>query len=143
MKATKVQTTVTIRPEDKDLLKEIQNEFHGYNVSDPTKPKYLTTEEALELLLEVATDRRFKQVQSTDEESGELLFDDEGAPIMEPVDLFEITANRIIGDRQKRTRTSQVAAVKGQLSEATAELEALRALLAAKGIELPTAPAGE
>ena len=116
-KAVKKQHTLTARERDKQLIEELAQEFFGPSKSDPTKPKFLTSEEMVQILLMVATDARFKTVEVTDE-NGEAVYDEDGVIITETIDRIEAAANVVIAERDAVDLEKQIEAAKALLAAA-------------------------
>ncbi len=122
--AKKKQHTMTANEGTKAKIMELAREFHGYNVSDPEKKKFLTSEEVLDVLYVVATDRRHK-VNYVYDEAGEAVFDEDGQPVTETIDLIEVEAKRIIAERDAGRAANTVSTLSAKLAAAETALLAL------------------
>lgn len=120
----KPQHTITVEENDKNFLKLIQDEFYGPQASNPDEKRFLSTNEAFSVLMQVATNHRFSYVQKVDEH-GAGIFDKDGQPEMDTIDNFEVEAMKIIEARDMSRKTATV-------SRLQAQIEALKAELAAK-----------
>lgn len=128
---------ITVSETAKKFLEDFKSEFSGPSISDPEKPKFLTSEEAIDALIEAVTDRRISYVQSTDE-NGNPVFDGDKQPVMEAVDHLAVSAQKQIDSREG---TFRAGSAKDKLAKAEAELANTRALLASLGFKdghLPT-----
>lgn len=91
----------------------LKNEFKGPGA---TKETPLTSVEAFDLLLSVASDRRFGAHQKHDDETGEALFDTDGQPEMVHVDLFEKEAEKIFKNRGNTSNKSKIEKLKAKMA---------------------------
>lgn len=119
------QHTITVTESDKAFLKDLQGEFYGPQASNPDGKRYLSTEEAFHVLLEVATSNRFTTVEATDE-NGDVVYDEDGNLVMERIDRFEMEARKLISAREfgRTSPTAKVSALEAQIAALKAELAA-------------------
>jgi hypothetical protein len=151
--AIKKQFNVGSRQADKETIAELCSEFTRPAAVAKAPPVKMSEKEALEVLLTVATDRRFKSSPKVDED-GYSILDTDGTPEMETVDLFEVEWEKIkardYGDNAAKTPRitattqsliEQVRTLGKQLAMSEGEIQAMihNALAAAK----PAAPVEE
>lgn len=125
LKTKKVQHTLTADERTKAQIMELAQEFHGFNVSDPEKKKFLTSEEIVGILFKVATDRRFITEYVMNEDGSDYIYDTDGNAETVQVDLIEREAEKVIAARAGNTAKVKVSAIKSQLAVAEAALMAL------------------
>lgn len=128
----KPQHTITVEEGDKALLKLIQEEFHGPQASNPDEPRYLSTNEAFRVVMEIASRFRFdpeavEMIQKVDE-NGQPEFTDEENPVPvmveSPRDNFAMEAGKIIAARDMGRKTATVSRLEAQIAALRAELAA-------------------
>lgn len=128
-KAKKKQHTVTLRESDKAFLNDLQAEFYGPQASNPDEKRFLSTEEAFTVILEVATDFRTGMRQATEIIDGveTPIFEEDTTPRMESFDRFAIAAAKVIAARGVKARSAKVSSLEKQLEDMRKEMEELRA----------------
>jgi hypothetical protein len=128
--AKKKQHTVTLRESDKGFLNDLQKEFYGPQASDPDAKRYLSTEEAFQVILEVATDYRTGHRQAVEivevegVETECLSFNEDGSPKIESFDRFAEVAARVIAARGVVRTSSKVQSLQAKIAALTAQLAA-------------------
>ena len=81
------QYTFGVTETHKKILGELRNEFTRPAAVAKAPPVAMSEKELIEVLYEVATNRRFRAQQQQDEH-GQPVFDGEGQPVIDTVDLF-------------------------------------------------------
>lgn len=127
----KPQHTITVEESDKEMLKLIQGEFYGPQASNPDEKRFLSTNEAFRIVMELATRNRFgpdvEMVQQVDD-NGQPVFTDEENPVPvmveSPVDNFATEAGKIIAARDMGRKTATVSRLEAQIAALKAELAA-------------------
>ncbi len=104
---------IMVGPNALEYFNALKGEFKG---EGKTKETSLTSEEAMDLLVKVASDRRFTARQKHDEETKELVYNLDGSPEMETVDLFEQAAVEIFAKRGNVKKLSTIDRLKAQLA---------------------------
>ena len=105
----KKQITTTLSQSSKTFIEDLQSEFVAPSLATG-KDKPLTAEEAIALLISVATDHRFHYVTT-----GET--DDDGLPEMKCIDRFDDAANAIFASRASVARAAKLERLKAQMAE--------------------------
>ena len=138
--APKKQITCGINQNEKDLVKDLSAEFTRPAAVKGAPDVQASEREVLEMALAIATNRRFKTLETVEEyldieenDEGECVEVVKTRPGFVTIDLFEeIWQEIIVRDYSTpAARGSQVAAYKSQLEAAQAELAALKAAMAA------------
>ena len=113
VKAPSATAAIIIASKHLEWFNALKEEFHGPGATVSTA---LTSVEAFELLMEVATDRRFASIQAHDEETGEALFDSDGVPEMKTLDLFEKASEKIFKARAATKNKSKIEKLKEKMA---------------------------
>lgn len=119
--AKKSTNAIIISDDAMDFVALLKRDFQG---PGKTKETPLTSVEAMDLLINVASERRYKMMPAHGTD-GKPLYDDE-VPVMEKVDLFETTAQKIFAAREKSTRRSHVEKLLAKLASAGYDVSSLK-----------------
>lgn len=126
--ADKKAQAIMISPRALQFFNDLKAEFKGPGA---TKETALTSVEAMDLLIDAATDRRFKFVPKHDEATGEVVFDADGNPEMVQVDTFASAADKIFKGRGNTSNRSKIESLIAKMKKLGVDTTALEAQLAA------------